>query len=165
MVIVMDMEQIKTNEQKLREKYGKSARDLMREEEQLCIETCDVSKEMNELLKMKIQYQNELKEVKKIVGRMAGDAFIYYPDGYANNWINEFGIELFSYYGDIVIHMMEGEVEDDKIEDFCMRTGLELVDIILKGSKIRHTLEAIYIFTFQKDMECQECDECYCDCC
>ena len=153
-----DLNKIRENENMLREKYGRSARDIDRDSEhadERLIEVCDVSAMMKELLETKKTYLNKKQEVHRLVMAMAGDAFIYYPKKYADNWIQNANILNFEEYIEIET---EHQVEDDKIKDFCDRTGLELIKTKVYGSLPNPS--ATYIFDFERDDEWDPCQGC-----
>ena len=94
-----DLDSIRANEEVLRAKYGKSARDLDRESDyadERLIETADVSAMMKELLEVKKAFNAKKQEVHRLVTCMAGDAFIYYPNCGADNWIED--VDILDYY-------------------------------------------------------------------
>lgn len=153
-----DLVSIRANEEVLRNKYGKSARDLDKESEyakERFIETADVSIVMKELLDAKKAFNKKKQEAHSLVTRMAGDAFIYYPNCGADNWIED--VEILDYYERIRIQTMR-PVEDDKLQDFCSRTGLKLVDTVVYGS-LSHP-DVTYVFAFDRDDEYDPCEGC-----
>ena len=153
---MFDLDSIRKNEEVLRAKYGKSARDLDREDDRrTLIEVADVSAEMNELLKLRKEFNEKKQQVHRLVAGMAGDAFIYYPDHYANNWIQD--LDILDYNENIRIRT-EKKLEDDKIQDFCDRTGLKLIDIEVSGSMSYP--KCAYIFAFNREEEYNPCEGC-----
>lgn len=152
-----NIDKIRGNENKLREKYGKSARDLDRESrhERKRPEVADISEQMNSLLKLRKEYNEKKQEVHNLIASMASSSFIYYPDHYANNWIED--LDILDYNENIRIHV-SNKLEDDKIQDFCDRTGLKLLDIEVRGS-ISHP-RCYYIFTFDREEEYNPCEGC-----
>lgn len=153
-----DLDTIRANEERLRAKYGKSARDLDKESEyadERFIETADVSAVMKELLEAKKAFNAKKQEAHSLVTRMAGDAFIYYPEGGADNWIED--VEILDYYERISIKTMR-QVEADKLHDFCDRTGLKLIDVEVYGRLSNP--DVTYIFEFERDDEYNPCEGC-----
>lgn len=152
-----DLSEIRENENKLREKYGKSARDLDRESrhEIKRPEVADISEEMNQLLKVRREYREKKQEVHRLIASMASSSFIYYPEHYANNWIED--LDILDYNENIRISV-ENKLEDDKIQDFCNRTGLKLADVEVRGS-LSHP-RCAYIFTFNREEEYNPCEGC-----
>lgn len=153
-----DLDTIRANEERLRAKYGKSARDLDKESEyadERFIETADVSAVMKELLEAKKAFNAKKQEAHSLVTRMAGDAFIYYPKGGADNWIED--VNILDYYERIAIKTMS-QVEDDKLRDFCDRTGLKLIDVEVYGRLSNP--DVTYIFAFERDDEYDPCEGC-----
>lgn len=153
-----DLDSIRANEEVLRAKYGKSARDLDRESEyadEEVIETADVSVVMKELLEAKKAFNEKKQEAHTLIACMAGDAFIYYPNGGADNWIED--VDVLDYYERISIRTMR-KVEDDKLDDFCSRTGLKLLDTEVYGSLSNPDVK--YIFGFERDDEYDPCEGC-----
>lgn len=153
-----DLNTIRANEERLRVKYGKSARDLDKESEyadERFIETADVSAMMKELLEAKKAFNAKKQEAHSLITHMAGDAFIYYPEGGADNWIED--VEVLDYHEKISISCMR-EVEADKLHDFCDRTGLNLINVEVSG---RHSNpDVTYIFEFERDDEYNPCEGC-----
>lgn len=152
-----NLDEIRENENKLREKYGKSARDLDRESrhEIKRPEVADISEEMNQLLKVRREYREKKQEVHRLIASMASSSFIYYPEHYANNWIKD--LDILDYNENIRIRV-ENKLEDDKIQDFCNRTGLKLADVEVRGS-LSHP-HCAYIFTFNREEEYNPCEGC-----
>ena len=153
-----DLDSIRANEEVLRAKYGKSARDLDKESEyadERFIETADISAAMKELLEVKKAFNAKKQEVHSLVTRMAGDAFIYYPNCGADNWIED--VDVLDSYERISIGTMR-QVEDDKLQDFCDRTGLKLADTRVYGSLSNPVVR--YIFAFDRDDEYDPCEGC-----
>ena len=153
-----DLDTIRANEERLRAKYGKSARDLDKESEhadERFIETADVSTVMKELLEAKKAFNAKKQEAHSLITHMAGDAFIYYPEGGADNWIED--IEVLDYCERINISCMRA-VEADKLHDFCDRTGLNLIDVKIYGGLSNP--DVTYIFEFERDDEYNPCEGC-----
>ena len=153
---MFDLDSIRKNEEVLRAKYGKSARDLDRESDSRdLLEVADISAKMNEMLRLRKEFNKKKQEVHRLTSRMAGDSFIYYPKHYADNWIED--LDILDYDENIRIEV-EHKLEDDKIQDFCSRTGLQLVDIKVRGS-MSHP-KCAYIFSFNREEEYNPCEGC-----
>ena len=161
-----DLEEIRKNEDRLRKKYGKSARDLDREGGHEFIEVCDIPKKLQEVIAAKNQYVEKNSEVENIIRSIAGDCFTYYPEGWADNYVGDeydSGVDLFGYRGDVIIRV-ERKIEDEKIEDFCTRTNLKLVDVRFDGSLLSNRGDYTYVFGYEHGDEIdEECE--YCSCC
>ena len=154
---MFDLDSIRANEEVLRAKYGKSARDLDRESERgpCRAEVADISKEMNELLKLRREFNEKKQEVHHLVTSMASSSFVYYPKHYADNWIDD--CDILDYNENIRIRT-SGQVEDDKLQDFCDRTGLKLVDVLVSGSM--SSPNCTYVFAFDREEKYNPCEGC-----
>ena len=152
-----NIDKIRENENKLREKYGKSARDLDRESrhKHKRPEIADISEQMNSLLKLRKEYNEKKQEVHNLIASMESSSFIYYPDHYANNWIED--LDILDYNENIRIRV-SNKLEDDKVQDFCDRTGLKLIDVEVRGS-MSHP-RCSYIFAFDREEEYNPCEGC-----
>ena len=152
-----DLDAIRSNEKRLRAKYGKSARDLDRESrhEPKRPEVADVSEEINELLRLRKAYNEKMQDVHNLISSMASSSFIYYPESYADNWILD--ADVLDYDENVRIRV-ENKLEEDKVQDFCSRTGLELIDIQVRGSI--HNPKCSYIFSFDREEEYDPCEGC-----
>lgn len=161
-----NIDDIRENENVLREKFGKSARDLQRESNREVFEVYDVKTLFDSLKKAADAYKSMKEEVENVIARMAGDAFIYYPDHYADNWIGgayDNGVTLFGTYGPIAIEVAS-KIDEEKVDDFCQRTGLVLKDIRHYGSLLYNDGNYNYIFGFD-NIDSDECDDCDCGHC
>ena len=161
-----DLEAIRKNEDRLREKYGKSARDLDREGGHKVIEVCDVPKKLQEVIEAKNQYVEKNSEVEDIIRMIAGDCFTYYPEGWADNYVGDEydkGVDLFSYRGDVVVRV-ERKIEDEKVDDFCTRTNLKLIAIKFDGDLLTNRGNYTYVFGYEHEDEDDDDYDC-CGCC
>lgn len=156
---MINIKQIKVNEKKLQEKYGRGLRDIHREMfNDNSPEYGDVSKEMNELLELQSAFNIKKKSVYQLIRKIAGECFLYYPNSVSDNDIES--IDVLDYYDNIRIRVRH-VIEEDKVRDFCDRTGLELVGLKVEGDYFEP--RCIYIFTFDRDKPHDPCEGCISD--
>lgn len=155
----MNINKIKENEKQLRSKYGRSLRDIRREEGVGDIpEYTDISKEINELLALKSQMNIKNQQVYRIVRRIASDCFMYYPGSTSDNDVES--VTILDYNDDIRIRVRH-VIEEDKVQDFCDRTGLELIGIQVDGPYFEPY--CTYIFAFEREKPYDPCEGCISD--
>lgn len=162
---MIDIKKIQENEKRLSEKYGRSLRDIRRKDGYDSHEYADVSKEINELLEFRSAFSIKRQQVHRLISKIASDCFMYYPGSVSDNDVES--VETLDYYDNVRIHVRH-VIEEDKVRDFCDRTGLELVDIQVDGHYFEP--QCTYIFAFDRekpedpcegcisDIECNECE-------
>lgn len=157
---------LEKNETILRNKYGRNMRDIRRESGSKLPESMDISKEINELLDLRSQFKIKNKKVHRAIKKLASDCFMYYPHGTSDNDVQH--VRVLDYEDNIRIEVQH-IIEQDKVEDFCERTNLKLIDIEVEGSYFNP--QCTYIFAFDRikphnpcegcisNIECNECEE------